>query len=903
MTRLLRLPVVIVVAAVFLVAPTLVQLYTEWLWFGEIGHQSVFVRSLTAQWLAGVLGFGAAFVLLAGSWRSAFGAMRQPFLLLGPSTPEVRPVVVERKQIRAIINGAAVLLSLLLALFASSQWLVWLQAFYATPFGEADAVLGRDVGFYIFRLPALDIVRGFLLLGVLLAFAGSAVLYFLAGSLNVDPRLRLEIAPAARRQLSLLAAGVFLVMAFGAYLDIPRLLVTPGGVIEGASAVDVEVMIPLLWVLMWVALAGALLAVFQAFSKAPWPLAAAVAGYLLVWLGGSAYAAAIQRFVIAPNEQVRETPYIVNNLAATRKAFGLEDIETRQLSGDAALTLEDIDNNADTIKNVRLWDHQPLLDTFGQIQEIRTYYDFVSVDNDRYLIDGEYRQTMLSVRELNSESLPNRSWINERLVFTHGYGAALGPVNEVTLEGLPVLFIKDLPPESSVDVEVTEPSLYFGELSNDYVFVNTRAREFHYPRGDDNEYTTYEGSGGVPVGGLLRTLLFSLRFRSFKVLLSEDITEDSRVLFHRNIVDRIRTIAPFLQLDADPYAVLADGRLFWICDAYTVSEGYPYSSFASNGVNYIRNSVKIVIDAYNGTTTFYLADDLDPLAGTLARIFPDLLQPLAEMPEDLRRHIRYPQGIFSMQTAMYATFHMTNPAVFYNKEDEWQVPSIEANGNPVAMEPYYTVMRLPGESQAEFIQMLPFTPRGKDNLAAWIVARSDGEHYGKLMAFDFPKQKVIFGPRQIVARINQDQAISPQVTLWNQQGSQVIWGTLLVIPIEESLLYVRPLYLRSAGGRIPELKRVIVAYQNQIVMEETLDAGLVRLFGAAPDEVPPFLITDDEGAPVPETRSSAGATELASEARDRYQRAIEAQRDGNWSQYGEELRRLGELLEQLAVPQ
>ena len=908
MTSLLRLPVIMVAALVLLVVPSALQLATEWMWFGETGYQSIFVRSLTAQWLAGLVGFGTAFIVLAGTWRLAFTSMTQPFLMLGPTTAEVRPLVVERKQIRLGINVAAALLALLLGLFMSSQWLVFLRAIYAVPFGVADPALGKDVGFYVFQLPALDVVRGFLMFLTVLGLAGSGALFFLAGALKVDQNVRLEISDQARRHMSLLAVGLFLLLAFGAYLDMPRLLVTPGGVIDGASAVDLEARLPLLSVLMWVSLAGAGLAAMQAFSSAFWPLAMGVAGYLLVSLGSGAYAAAVQRFIVAPNEQARETPYIINNIEATRRAFGLSDVEERQLSGDAALTRADIENNGETIDNVRLWDHQPLLDTFGQIQEIRTYYDFVSVDNDRYVIDGQYRQTMLSARELNSESLPNRSWINERLVFTHGYGIALGPVNEVTQEGLPVLFVKNLPPESTVDIEVTEPSVYYGELSNDHVFVNTRALEFHYPRGNDNEYTTYEGTGGVPIDSFFRKLLFSLRFRSFKVLLSDDITTESRVLFHRNIVERLHTVAPFLEYDADPYLVVSDGRLFWLCDAYTVSSHYPYSTVASNGINYIRNSVKVVIDALNGTMTFYMADPDDPIVRTLDGIFPALLRPLDEMPEDLRSHIRYPEGIFSMQTAMYSTYHMTNPAVFYNKEDEWQVPSTESNGNPVAMEPYYTIMKLPGAERAEFIQMLPFTPRRKDNLAAWMVARSDGDNYGKLIAFDFPKQKVIFGPRQIVGRINQDQEISPQITLWNQQGSQVIWGTLLVIPIEESLLYVRPLYLRSAGGRIPELKRVIVAYQNQIVMDETLDRGLARLFGASSDVTPPDVqmvdagnVTEPGTPPEPATIDT-DLGRLTAQAREHYQRALEAQRQGDWSLYGEEIRRLGEALEQLATP-
>ena len=580
-----------------------------------------------------------------------------------------------------------------------------------------------------------------------------------------------------------------------------------------------------------------------------WPIGVAVLLYIGVAIGGSAAAGLMQRFVIAPNEQARETPYIEHNIAATRKAFALDRVEEREVSGDSTLTRADIDANAETLGNVRLWDHQPLLQTFAQIQEIRTYYDFVSVHNDRYRIDGQYRQIMLSARELNSESLPNRNWINERLTFTHGYGVTLGPVNQVTPEGLPVLFIKDLPPQSTVDLKIDEPSIYYGQLSNDHVFVKTRAREFHYPRGEDNVYTSYEGTGGVPISNLFRRVLFSIRFRSFKALLSEDITSESRVMFYRRLSERVARIAPFLRYDADPYLVISNGRLVWVQDGYTISGRYPYATPAPNGINYIRNSVKATVDAFHGTVRFYLVDETDPIALTLKSAFPDLFLPLAEMPEDMRSRLRYPEGIFALQAAVYATYHMTNPSVFYNKEDLWEVPAIDGDARAQLMQPYYTIMRLPGERQAEFIQMLPFTPARKDNLASWMVARSDGENYGRMMVFQFPKQKVVFGPRQVVARINQDQVISPQITLWNQQGSEVLQGTLLVIPIEESLIYIRPLYLRSAGGRIPELKRVIVAHQNHIVMEETLDAALNRT--------------------VPERRWTVGARQLLRERRRR----------------------------------
>jgi uncharacterized membrane protein (UPF0182 family) len=711
---------------------------------------------------------------------------------------------------------------------------------------------------------------------------------------------------SARRHLALLGAAFFLFLAFGAWLRQAEHLVTPSGVIYGASYADVYGRMPAALALAAAAVIGAALAAWQAFHRRNWPIIAGVGLYLVVSIGGEVYSSMLQRFAVTPDEQVRESPFIQHNIEATRRAYALDLVEARELSGDELLTRDDIDRNAATLENVRLWDHQPLLDTFGQLQEIRTYYDFASVDNDRYRIDGRMRQVMLSARELNSASLPNRTWVNERLTFTHGYGLTLGPVNQVTSEGLPVLFVQNLPPETIPDLPITEPSLYFGELSNDYAIVRTDTREFHYPRGDDNVFASYEGTGGVPLDTLWRKLVFAVRFGAYQMVLSDDINAESRILFHRNIRERVQEIAPFLTFDQDPYLVIADGRLVWLYDAYTTSNRFPYSTPATSSLNYIRNSVKVAIDAYHGTTTFYLADAQDPVAATYARSFPTLFRPLSEMPQALRDHIRYPEDIFGIQAAIYSTYHMTQPAVFYNREDQWEIPTIDDARDAQAMQPYYTIMRLPGEADAEFIQMLPFTPRAKDNLAAWLVARSDGEQYGKLRVFQFPKQKVIFGPRQVVARINQDQAISPQITLWNQQGSTVTWGTLMVIPIEESLIYVRPLYLRAAGGRIPELNRVVVVHQNQIVMEPTLDAALARLFGGAGPSAPSPADEQDTsnvapgspaGAPAP--AASAAVTGLAAEARGHYDRAIEAQRSGDWAKYGEEIRQLGEVLERM----
>jgi uncharacterized membrane protein (UPF0182 family) len=878
--------------------PAIAEFYTDWLWFQEVGYEQVFLRSLTARSIITVVVGLVVFAFLAGNLALAFRSLRPwQFTVVTPEGP--RPLTMDPTRFRPLVMLAAGVLGLLIGVYAGSRWDTWLAFVYATPFGTRDPILGHDVGFYVFTLPLLEIVRALSMVVVFIAGAGSLAAYVLSGEVGLDPLRGLLASRAAVRHLSMLAAALLLVLGFGAWLQIPHLLTTASGAVFGASYTDVHARIPALRLLMVAAFAGAGLALWQTRVARYWPTMLAAALYIVVSLAGVGYAAIIQRFVVGPNEQVRETPFITHNIQATRAAFALDRVEERSLSGEAHLTREDIDRNATTLDNVPLWNERPLLDTFGQLQEIRTYYDFVAVDNDRYTINGRYRQTMLSARELNSQSLPSRSWINERLTFTHGYGLTIGPVNEVTREGLPVLFVRDLPPVSTVDLKVTEPAIYYGELSNDHVFVKTKTQEFDYPRGDDNVFTTYAGDGGVPLSNVLRRLMFAIRFRSTDTFFSPNLTRDSRVLIYRRIAERVRRIAPFFDYD-DPYMAVSQGRLVWIHDAYLTSNRYPYSTSA-NGVNYIRNAIKVTIDAYHGKTTFHLLDPKDPLAQTFAKIFPGLLAPLESMPEDLRTRLRYPHGIFALQAAMFATFHMQNPAVFYNREDQWEIPAFEVGGQSERMEPYYTIMKLPHESAPEFIQMLPFTPRQKDNLAAWMVARSDGENYGRLMVFQFPKQTVIFGPRQIAARISQDQIIAPQITLWNQQGSEVIQGTLLVIPIEESLIYIRPLYLRAANGQIPELKRVIVAYQNQIVMEETLDAAIDRLFPGSRTR-PQAPASTDKQPPAPEPPASGAPADfaaLAAQAQSHYERAMQAQREGNWALYGEEIKQLGAILQKL----
>jgi uncharacterized membrane protein (UPF0182 family) len=896
----------LLVGFVFLIAiPTLVDFYTDWLWFGETGYQQVFLRVLSAKSLLWTAAFAVVLPFLWWNVRHALATLpRREVVIMTPQGPQA--LTLDAARLRPFAAGLTVLLTLVVATRVGSHWDTALLYWSGVEVGRADPILGHDIAFYLFSWPWLRILQQTMFTTLLLAGVAVALAHVLSGGLSLSAERGFVISAAARRHLGWLAAGLFLTVVFGDWLGLRGLLLSPAGIIQGASYADVHARIPTYYVRMAVAVVAAALAAAGAFRPQKWLLAGSIALYVLVMLGGALYATLLQRFVVTPNEQTAETPYITHNIQATREAFGLDQVAERRLSGDATLTRADIEANEGTLTNVRLWDHEPVLDTYSQIQAIRTYYDFVSVDHDRYTIDGEYRQVMLSARELNSESLPNRSWVNERMTFTHGYGLTLGPVNEATSEGLPVLFVRNLPPDSSVDLRVGQPAIYFGERSNDHVFVSTATREFDYPEGEDNVYGSYEGRGGVSVGSVFRKLLFAIRFRSAKTLLSNDLTGDSRVLYYRRVPERVEKIAPFLTYDRDPYLAIDEGRLYWIQDAYTTSRYYPYSNALENGTNYIRNSVKAVIDAYHGTTTFYLVDEKDPVALTLQRAFPGLLRPLSEMPAGLRERMRYPQDIFSVQTAVYATYHMQNPAVFYNREDQWEVPALDVRGGqPDLMEPYYTIMKLPGERDVEFIQMLPFTPRQKDNLAAWMVARSDGANYGRLMVFQFPKQKLIFGPRQVVARISQDQVIAPQITLWNQQGAEVILGTLLVIPIEESLIYVRPLYLRASGGRIVELRRVIVGYQNQIVMEPTLDAALERIFPSKPR--PAGLVTERAAPGAPERTAPEAATAMEDEAtralltraHEHYQRAVAAQKEGDWARYGEELKQLGTVLQQL----
>jgi len=908
-----RSPILIALLVLFVGLPLAGQalaLYTDWLWFHEVGFAPVFTTILSVKAVLALAGGAAVFLLLYANLRltaRARGRGRGPELeewpIAADTVPQLPPWAVVEPLYRRLVLPGALVLAFFLASQLAGHWLEAIQYLNATSFGAAEPLFGRDVGFYVFRYPFLAAAYRFVLmaLGVTLLVVGAV--YVLSRGIRLTAR-GLDVHPWAKSHLLVLAAALLTVKAGGYVLDGYELLFSPGGAAFGAGYADVNASLPGLRIAMVLAGLAAIACLVQ-ITRPGFRLAIVGLGLWLVAsvLALALYPTAIQRLRVVPNEIVAERPYIERTIAATNRAYGLDRIEVKPFPADEALTLDALRANDATIKNIRLWDQRPALDSYGQLQEIRPYYKFVDVDYDRYRLDGEYRQVMLSVRELSHANLPSRIWINEHLVYTHGYGAVVGPVNRVTREGLPEFFIRDIPPVSTGPLRITRPEVYYGEVANAYVLVKTRQPELDYPEGDQNVYTRYEGKGGVGIGALWRKLVFAARFGEIKMLLSRDFSGESRILYHRQVGERVQRIAPFLRLDRDPYPVVtSDGRIVWMLDAYTTSAHLPYSQPTRGVGNYIRNPVKITVDAYHGTVVFYVVEPDEPIVRAYTRAFPGLFQPIAAMPEDLRAHIRYPQDLFAIQARMFTDFHMHDPQVFYNKEDRWTVPTRKVEGRggerEAEMDPYYTIMRLPGERREEFVLLLPFAPVQKANMIAWLAARSDPPHYGKLLLFDFPKGKLVFGPRQIEARIDQDAFISQQISLWSQAGSLVIRGSLLAIPIEESLLYVQPLYLAAERGRLPELKRVITAFANRITMEETLEASLQRLFGGRPEVGGPEVAARGPGDAPPE-----GSRRLAAEALEHFTRAREHFGRGDFTGFASELKQLEDALRQLqALP-
>ncbi len=882
-----------------LVIPWLGRFAVDWLWAREVGYEQVFLASF--GWRSGLLLVpgGLAFLFLYLNIRRAVPRSSHDVTLFAERLG-AEPAMVGWTMPMALLIGTA-FIAYAVGMTASSQWAGYVLAVFGGDTGVTEPLFGNDIGFYLFRLSAWSSLLSTAMFVATLTAVGVTLLYLLKGELALLPGAGKSTARASWH-VAALTALVFVLMAVRLWVvSRAGLSFSTTGPLVGASYTDVHASLPAM-VASAVAALGAAAAVLYGAARGRLlrTLVYAVVVYAGIGLVGRGLVPlAMQRLLVAPNELAREMPYLERHIDATRRAWRIDSVAVRDISGDAALTMANIRANAATIGNVRLWDRDLLAQSLGQLQEIRTYYDFVSVSDDRYMINGQYRQVHLSARELNSASLPTRGFINERLTFTHGMGLAMAPVNEVTAEGLPVLFVKDLPPVSSTNIKLTQPAVYFGELTNSYVFVKTAQREFDYPAGDANIYTTYEGRGGIGVGSLARRMLFAWQLGSLKVLFSSDIGDSARVLMRRNIHERAKRALPFLAFDPEAYLVVTEaGRLVWILDAYTSSTTYPYSARATGGVNYMRNSVKVTIDAYDGLVTAFLADTTDPLARAYSRIFPGAFRPLSEMSPDLQRHLRYPNGIFRIQATLLGTYHMKEPDAFYHREDQWQIP--EGAQRDRAVSPYmrHMIMRLPGEKDAEFIYMTPFTPRGKDNLAAWLVARMDGAEYGKLLVYRFPKQSLVYGPRQIMNRIEQDTDISRQLSLWDQRGSQAIRGELLVIPIEESLIYVQPIYLKAQGETsIPELKRVVVAYGNQVVMATSLDEGLQMVFGTGGPRITPAVDAVPAAAAAPSPSASIDA--LLQRSQQHYDRAIAAQRAGNWAEYGREIEQLGAVLREL----
>ncbi len=887
------------IIAILVTLAVLSRFLVDLLWFNSLGFGAVF----TTAWLTTILVFviaaalSSAILLLNGliatRARSAGAHGPRGFRIVGRNAqglPEIIELSLDKLPMRLIILAVALVLGLLIGFAQSGSWDMFLKWLYAVPFGRSDPIFGLDLGFYVFSLPVYELLRDWAILILFLSAVMAGGVYFVRGDISIQQTGSPILSASAIRHLSALLGIFFLVKAAGYILQRYDLLTSDNGIVFGAAYTDVQLRLPLLVALAGASLLGTALCVANFWRGGIVLPVAAVALVFAVSLVKTAVPSLFQSYWVKPDELKLEARYIANNIELTRYGFGLDHITSAPFPAKGTLTPEVIAANQATVQNIRWWDPRPLLDTYRQLQELRLYYDFHDIDIDRYVIDGSYREVMLSAREMNQSRLPAdaQTWINQRFKFTHGNGLAMNPVNRFDEEGLPVFLVKDIPPVAPPELRIERPEIYFGEETRNYVVVGGGTKEFDYAKGQENVYNVYQGRDGVSLRSLWTRALFAWYFNDFKLLISDNVTSDSKILFRRLIQERIQHIAPFLLLDHDPYLVVNDGHLIWLQDAYTVSDSLPYSQRTrAEGINYIRNSVKVAVDTYNGNPVFYVADPRDPIVQTYQRIFPSLFQSVDSMPASLRTHIRYPEDLFVLQAGVYGTYHMKDPEVFYNKEDLWSFPKESHKGQTSVMQPYYTIMRLPGESKEEFILMLPMVPNNRDNMIAWLAARCDGSNYGKVIEFAFSKEKLIYGPAQIEARIDQDTTISQQLSLWNQTGSRVIRGNLLAIPIDDTLLYVEPLYLSAESRQLPELKRLIATAGDRVVMAQDVDTLLAALFTK---EAKPPAVVAPTAAPTP----GAGGTQAPpaganSEALNHYRRALDSLAKGDWRAFGTEM--------------
>jgi hypothetical protein len=924
------------------------SIYPNWLWFENLGFSPVFWTMLM-----GKFGFGLMLWLLLTLiiGVNIYAANRlNPRVGTGGNFKIADDYVsqfgLSPAMLKTLVTAFILFLPIYIASKGSVQWDLLLRYLYQQPFGSTDPVFNRDIGFYLFSLPFYIFVQNGLLILFIVAVPATMAWYLKNGALKIEGDFgqaqgasptfpKITLAKNVKKHLVFLGGIIVLLLAWAYRLKMFGLLYSDQGPAFGASYTDVHIKILAYKIIVLVSLGFALVLFINAFklrAKIIWVSAVIWIGVVLVL--GTGAPSLVQKFIVKPNELAKEASYIANNIEFTRKAYNLNKIKEVNFEVKDQLTAQDIKQHDVTIQNIRIWDERPLLQTYRQIQAIRLYYDFNNVDVDRYIVDNQYRQIMLAARELVVNKLPPQAntWVNRHLSYTHGYGLAASPVNEVTSEGLPRLFIKDLPPSFEPGLEVVRPEIYYGEKTDAYVLVNTKAQEFDYPKGDKNVYTTYQGKGGIHIKSFFRRLLFAIEFFDPQILFTTYLTPDSRIMFNRRIHRRTNAIAPFLDYDGDPYLVVSSGKLYWIQDAYTTSAMYPYSqrshgNFKKRRLNYIRNSVKVTIDAYNGDVAFYMIDEKDPIVKTYARIFPDLFKPFTEMPAELKSHIRYPKDLFKIQMETYTKYHMEDVQVFYNQEDLWQIPDEVYGDRRQEMEPYYIIIKLPEEQKEEFFLMAPFTPSKKDNMIGWLAARCDLPNYGNLQVYKLPKEKLVYGPMQIEARVDQQTEISRELSLWGQRGSRVIRGNLLAIPVGETFVYVEPVYLEaiqeesqmsptdtpqfgaaakpqqasvrasrpeeSRAASLPELKRVIVAFGNRLIMEENLDKALSGILDL---EITPKQSTS---LGIPRIKGE-GLSKLGSTALEHYTKAKEYLRNDDWSGYGRELESLEIILKEIS---
>jgi uncharacterized protein len=911
--------ILIVLAVIFFGSRTALSYYVDVLWFNSLGYGEVFWKALILHWEVFTAFAAATFLILYGS-----------FLLLKrahvPDLPDGRTIVIGGQPLKLPVEPVLRLIALGISVFfgavaGGAMMAEWptLALFWYAPHvtgGIVDPIFGRPLNFFLFSLPAWQVLLSWLLtLSIITCALAIFFLLIAGGARMLSGRLSRQVL-LPWRSFSITFGFLLLILAANAYLSRFERLLDDHTIFGGVTYTDAHVILTGMLVVSAALVLGALIAFANAVRvpRGSW-LAAAIVPAIVVYVALQVVAWYVNSFIVKPNELVREKPYIVFNTFMTRQAYGLSEVTQREFAAETTVEAADPAHNQTTLQNIRLWDWHALQDTLRQIQEIRTYYDFPDIDIDRYNIDGTAREVMLAGRELNIDKLPesSRNWINEKLIYTHGYGLTMNPVNGFTPEGLPTLILSNMPVQSTVSsLKVTRPEIYFGELTNTDVYVKTRQQEFNYPQGQTNNLSSYEGNGGIVLDSFLRRVIIAFdRDDLAKLPFSDDVNNNSRLLMRRNIRDRVSALAPFLTFDPDPYLVVGDdGRLSWMMDGFTSSDSYPYSThyqLGDNSINYMRNSVKVVVDAYDGTTTFYVFDSRDPIIAAWRRIFPSLFKDASMMPAGLRKHVRYPEMLLKLQAEVYGLYHMTDAEAFYNREDLWTVATevtLGAGGEQTTqtMQPNFVLMKLPGEDGEEFVEILPFTPANRNNLIGWIAGRSDGAHYGTSVVYNFPKTKLVDGPLQIEARIDQNAQLSGQLTLWNQQGSHVRRGALLVIPTGKALLYAEPIYLQAERSPMPELRLVVLALQDRLAYGPTFESAMASLFGGAVSSLTAPSIT---ATPAAESQRKPGAQPapdvnalVARAARDLadYQRLTA---EGKLGEAGQKLEELKSVLDKL----